>query len=98
MKFLTPLTDPAQTDIPTFFELSRRIYGDGNQKTSLIDAPDIGRYTALIIADPRTLNKYVFCYGEEKLQNEIWEIVRKKVGEKIDPVKVSRSDVPNRPI
>ena len=89
MRFAVPLSDPSQTNLSIFYDFSHMIFGDGNQKNALLDAQDIGRYTALIIADPRTLNKYVFCYAEEKSQNEIWDVAQKKIGKEIDTVRVS---------
>lgn len=79
MHFMTPLTAPSQAPVPGFFDISHYYYDEGAQKTALIYGPDIGKYAARIIADPRTLNKYVFCCGDEKTQKEIWDIVKRKV-------------------
>jgi len=48
------------------------IYGDGNIKAAVTDLRDIGRYVAKIITDDRTLNKYLFCYGDLLSQEEIF--------------------------
>lgn len=56
---------------------SHAITGAGNVKNAVTHIPDIGRFVAEIIDDERTLNKYVFCWSEEKTQNEIWDIARK---------------------
>jgi hypothetical protein len=34
---------------------------------------DVGPYVAKIVMDDRTMNKYVFCYGELLSQEEILE-------------------------
>src|SRR5688572_8060043 len=59
------------------------IYGDGSVKTAVTDQQDIGRFVARIIADPKTLNKQVFAYGEVTTLNEIFNLVEKFTGETI---------------
>ncbi|KLO11941.1 NAD(P)-binding protein [Schizopora paradoxa] len=56
---------------------SHRITGSGDVKCAITHIPDIGRFVAEIIADDHTLNQYVFCWGDEKTQNEVWDIARK---------------------
>lgn len=60
------------------------ILGDGNIKTTLTDLRDIGPYVAKIITDDRTVNKYVFCYGELLSQEEIFAKMEELSGEKIE--------------
>ncbi len=50
---------------------------------------DVGRYVARIIADERTLNKYVFAYGQVSSQNEDVALMERLSGEKIEAVRVS---------
>jgi hypothetical protein len=57
------------------------IIGDGKTPFACIDHRDIGRYAARIIADPRTLNKTVFCYGDVLNSNQIWSVLEKSSGE-----------------
>ncbi len=57
--------------------LSHRITGTGDIKNATIHVPDIGKFVAEIINDDRTLNQYVFCWGEQKTQKELWDIARK---------------------
>lgn len=64
------------------------IAGDGNQVSARTDLRDIGRYVARIIADSRTLNKYVFAYNELWSQNQIYELLERLSGEKLDRVMV----------
>lgn len=44
------------------------IVSDGNVRSAVTDQVDAGRFVARIIADPRTLNKQVFAYGERCLR------------------------------
>ncbi|KLO11935.1 NAD(P)-binding protein [Schizopora paradoxa] len=56
---------------------SHKIIGTGDVKNAITHIPEIGKFAAEIIDDERTLNKYVFCWGDEKTQNEVWEIARR---------------------
>ncbi|KAJ6110742.1 hypothetical protein N7486_002977 [Penicillium sp. IBT 16267x] len=60
------------------------IIGNGNVTTALTDLRDIGRYMALIINDPRTLNKKVLAYNLVSTQNEIYNLMEEISEEKID--------------
>lgn len=62
---------------------------DGNVPIALADIGDIGRYVAKVIADPRTLNKRVFVYNEIYTQNQVYNLVEKLSGEKIQQSYVS---------
>ena len=79
--------------------MTRTIYGSGDVKLALTDVRDIGKFVAEIIDDERTLNRYVFCWGDEKTQNEIWEIARKTKADagggplKAKPIFESEEDV-----
>ena len=57
--------------------------GSGDVRFALTHTPDIGKYVARIIADPRTLNKMVFVYAEMWTQNRIFDVLEEKSGEKI---------------
>lgn len=67
------------------------IPGDGNTPTALTDLWDIGRYVAKIIADDRTLNKYVFIYNELWTTNQIYSHLESTSGEKI-PERIYQSE------
>jgi len=89
--------EPEGTFIPS---QSHSIVGTGDVKNALIHIPDIGKFTAEILDDPRTLNKYVFCCGDEKTQNEVWDIAKRvklevAAGEplKVSPRQVSEEQV-----
>ncbi|KAK1512437.1 uncharacterized protein CCOS01_14677 [Colletotrichum costaricense] len=57
------------------------IAGDGNTPSALTDVRDVGRFTARIIADPRTINKMVFVYGDIVSQNQIFDMLDEMSGE-----------------
>lgn len=61
--------------------IDHRIVGDGNQKFALIDLPDVGKYVAQIVADPRTINKHVFAYTDVLSMNEMWDTMASVSGE-----------------
>jgi hypothetical protein len=61
-----------------------KISGDRNMKTAVTDLRDIGPYVARIITDDRTVNKFVFCYGELLSQEEIFAKMEKLSGENIE--------------
>ncbi|KIW41828.1 uncharacterized protein PV06_05435 [Exophiala oligosperma] len=78
------------------FDPSNEIYGDGETPNMLIDERDVGRITAQIIKDPRTLNKRVYCYGQILSQKEVGTIIRQKTGEELDLESVSAADIYDR--
>lgn len=59
------------------------VFSGGDTKTALIDRKDVGKYTVRIVADERTLNKQVFCFGQVVTQNEILETMERVSGEEI---------------
>ncbi|KAL2681188.1 hypothetical protein Neosp_008795 [[Neocosmospora] mangrovei] len=67
--------------------------GDGNVPSAFTDIRDIGQYVARIISDPRTLNKMVFAYDEVATTNEIYELLEKLSGEKIDRTYLSADNI-----
>ncbi|KAK9235567.1 isoflavone reductase [Lipomyces kononenkoae] len=58
------------------------IFGQGERKIALIHRLDIGKFIARILNDGRTLNKYVFCYGDLLTQREIINTMEEKSNEK----------------
>ncbi|KAJ9364962.1 isoflavone reductase family protein [Paecilomyces variotii] len=69
------------------------IHAGGNAPNILTDLRDIGRFVARIIADERTLNKYVYTWGDVLTENEIFSIVEELSGEKIDRNYVSAETI-----
>ncbi|KAJ7163865.1 NAD-P-binding protein [Mycena crocata] len=80
---------PEQAYVPFLWETSRFVYNGGTVKTSYTDLGDIGKFTARIVADPRTLNQYVFAWGEEVTQQDLASIAEEVSGEK--PLLISKT-------
>lgn len=74
------------------------IYGSGDVKGAITDRRDVGEFVARIIADDRTLNRYVFVWGEEITLNEIYALGEKVHGKKVDPppLHVSADEIEQR--
>lgn len=70
-----------------------RIVGDGEVPNILTDKRDVGRFVARIIKDDRTLNRKVVAVGDVLSQNQIWEIVERLSGEKIDTGHISAGEL-----
>lgn len=71
---------------PTFFFVD-----EGSAPCATTYLPDVGRYVARIIADPRTLNRMVFAYGEVTTQRAAVDLVERLSGEKCCPYKAVTS-------
>ncbi|QKD59049.2 uncharacterized protein FOBCDRAFT_205804 [Fusarium oxysporum Fo47] len=83
------LTRPSSLQKPGILELQEqeiadRITRDGIMLFALTDIQDIGRYMAQIITDSRTLNQIVFAYNEIWTQNQIYDLLEKLSGERLD--------------
>lgn len=59
------------------------IHGDGEAPNLLTDLRDIGPFVAKIVADERTLNKYVVTYSDELSENQIFSMLEEVSSEKI---------------
>lgn len=66
-----------------------RIAGDGSTVCGRTDLRDVGNYVARIIADARTLNQKVFAYTDLRTHNEVYDLIEKLSGEKIEREYVS---------
>ena len=66
------------------------IAGNGNVPSALTDLRDIGRYVAKIITDDRTLNKMVLVYNEMWSPNQVYDLLEKLSGEKLERKYVRR--------
>ena len=63
---------------------SNTIIGDGDAPTLLTHRRDVGRFTARIIKDERTLNKFVYTCGDLLSQNDIFALVEDVTGERVE--------------
>lgn len=77
-------THPANSPTDTWVaKMSRERHGDGNVKTAVTSFDDIGHFVSRIIADPRTINQYVFCWSEEVSLNEVYPVFERLSGQKL---------------
>ncbi len=84
-----PTLPSGRVDYASHLHPNVTIWGDGDKKTALIDLRDLGRYVAKIVTDERTLNKYVFCYGQLLSQEEVFRKLEELSGEVIERKYVS---------
>lgn len=68
---------------------ANRIPGNGNVRVSFSDLQAVGEKVARILADPRTINKYVHSYDEVMTHHEVIQTLEDVSGEKIEVVYVS---------
>jgi hypothetical protein len=64
--------------------LNTALHVDGESPNLLTDLGDIGHFVARIVADERTLNKYVFTWGDVLTEKEIYSIMEELSGEQIE--------------
>lgn len=57
------------------------VAGDGTVPVAVTELRDIGKYTAKIITDPRTINKKVLAYTEVISSSQFAELQRNLMGE-----------------
>ncbi|KAJ7835437.1 hypothetical protein B0H14DRAFT_2796191 [Mycena olivaceomarginata] len=88
-----PTLPSGRVDYACLFKTRTEIHNGGSMPTMLTDLRDIGSFVALIIKDPRTLNKSVFGYGEVLSENEVYETLEALSGEKIDRKYVSAEEI-----
>ncbi|GJC83613.1 isoflavone reductase-like protein [Colletotrichum liriopes] len=69
------------------------IAGDGAVLSGMTDLRDVGKYVARIVADHRTLNQRVFAYTELRSQNEIYDLIEKLSGEKLQRKYLSAKEI-----
>lgn len=93
MQATLPYAKPSQALNLGLFEFSEYKYGAGDVKTAVIDISDVGKFVARIIADDRTLNKYVFCWSEEVTQNEALALVKRISGKDLVVANVSADEL-----
>ncbi|EJT69752.1 hypothetical protein GGTG_12635 [Gaeumannomyces tritici R3-111a-1] len=66
--------------------LDSRIDGNGNVPTAYTFFNSLGPAVAKIIADPRTINKYVYVYDDVLTQNQAVDVLEELSGEKVERV------------
>ncbi|KAF8146499.1 hypothetical protein K438DRAFT_1780877 [Mycena galopus ATCC 62051] len=88
-----PTLPSGRVNYASLFKSKTTIHNGGSVPTMLTDLRDIGRFVALIVKDARTLNKFIFTYGDLLSENEIFEIIEAMSGEKIERKYVSADEI-----
>jgi len=78
---------------PQINELLKPKYGSYDTRTATTDIEDIGKFVARIVDDPRTLDHYVFCWGDEVTQGKVVETVNELSPVKFDFVFFSKEEI-----
>lgn len=66
---------PLRSAVPQHLkDMSWMVYGTGETRNLLTNLNHIGTWVARIIADPRTLNKYVIIWEDETTQENAYEL------------------------
>ena len=93
MQVTLPVSDPSKVPHPSVFKFLRTRCGTGDVKCAVNDLRDIGKFVARIIADERTLNRYVFCWTQQVTQNEAFALAERISGQKIEIEDVSADEI-----
>ena len=80
MEQVFPIYDTEKASSSILTKFIQTTYDSGNVKNAVTAREDIGLFVERIISDPRTLNRYVFIYGQELTQNEIFAIAKEESG------------------
>ncbi|KAF8646021.1 hypothetical protein AX16_007446 [Volvariella volvacea WC 439] len=78
---------------PWFAENLRTSFNGGTAKAAFVDMREIGKFAARIISDDRTLNRYVFVWGDEIVQNELLELTQKYSGKPLEIIHKTTEEV-----
>jgi len=79
--------------VPQVNEFLKPKYANYDTRTAATDIEDIGKFVARIVDDPRTLNHYVFCWGDEITQGKVVETVNELSPVKFDFVFHSKEEI-----
>ena len=91
-QFSFPPLPSGKIDKYFFPGMNSKMRGDGTAPNLITDLRDVGRFVARIVADERTLNRYVFAWAEEMTEKEIYSVMEEVSGEKL-PVNFVRVPV-----
>jgi hypothetical protein len=89
-KFTLP--HPPESKDRQLADMMAEFYDDGDVKSAVTYLPDIGTYVSRIVIDPRTVNRYVFVWGEQVTQSQVWEIGERVTGQKLAKTHVGLDD------
>jgi len=82
-QFSFPPLPSGKIDKYMFPGTNSKMRGDGTVPNLITDLRDVGRFVARIVADERTLNRYVFAWGEEMTEKQIYSVMEQVSGEKL---------------
>ena len=83
-QFSFPPLPSGKIDKYLFPSMNSKIRGDGTAPNLITDLRDIGHFVARIVGDDRTLNKYVFAWGEELTEKEIYASMEDVSSERLE--------------
>ncbi|KAN0112330.1 isoflavone reductase family protein [Hyaloscypha variabilis] len=92
-QFSFPPLRSGKTDEYIFPGMNTKLRGDGTAPNLITDLRDVGRFVARIVADERTLNRYVFAYGEELTESEIYAAMEEVSGEQLEQKFISEQEI-----
>lgn len=76
------ITLPYRSSVPgPLAKRLREFHGTGQKQTAVINRDHIGNFVGAIVADPRTLNQYVFAFEDEVTLQEVYDMASKLTGE-----------------
>ncbi|KAH7409047.1 isoflavone reductase family protein [Cadophora sp. MPI-SDFR-AT-0126] len=87
-----PRLPSGRTDNAIFPGMQMPLHGDGKVRNLVTDIRDIGKFVALIVNDERTLNKYVYGWGDLLSDNDIYDIMEEVSGEKLERIYVPNEE------
>jgi hypothetical protein len=82
-QFSFPPLPSGKTDKYMFPGMNSKMRVDGTVPNLITDLRDVGRFVARIVTDERTLNQYVFAWGEEMTEKEIYSVMEEVSGENL---------------
>jgi hypothetical protein len=83
-QFSVPRLPSGRIDKCTFPGLNTVLHVDGESPNLLTDVRDIGAFVARIVGDERTLNRYVYTWGDVLTEKDIYTIMEEVSGEELE--------------
>ncbi|KAJ8071882.1 hypothetical protein OCU04_002190 [Sclerotinia nivalis] len=87
-----PRLPSGKTDGAIFPGMEVPLHGDGKVPNLVTDIRDIGKFVARIVNDERTLNKYVYGWGDILTDSQIYDVMEEVSGEKLDRVYIPNEE------
>lgn len=84
-----------KADHPETVKYNLRLYWFGDIRTAITGKRDIGRYVARIIVEPRTQDRYIFIWEEEKTPDEALALAERVIETKLEDPCVDVEELQN---